>query len=107
MTLRTELTINTANTKPTDGPILIQFNSLTNLIIYIVQTYLNIILLPPCGTIQRYCTHVQISPLAPTHNIHIQLEQKHNKHIPTKYMFMSFYSFPIYLIPIYAYIIFL
>jgi len=40
MTLRTELTNDTANTKPTDGPILNQFNSLTNLTIYIVQTYL-------------------------------------------------------------------
>lgn len=88
MTLRTELTNDTANTKPTDGPILSQFNSLTNLTIYTVQTYLSIILLPPCGAIQRYRTHRQISPLAPTHNIHIQLEQKHNKHIPTKLIFM-------------------
>jgi len=88
MTFRTDLTNDTTNTKPTDGPILSQFNSLTNLAIYTVQTYLNIILLLPCGAIQRYCIHGQILPLAPTHNIHIQLEQKHNKHIPTKFIFM-------------------
>jgi len=67
MTFRTDLTNDTANTKPTDGPILSQFNSLTNLAIYTVQTYLNIILLPPCGAIQRYRIHGQILPLAPTH----------------------------------------
>jgi hypothetical protein len=77
MTLGTELTNDTANSKPTNGPILSQFSSLNNLTTYIVQTYLNTILLPPCGAIQIYHIHVHISPLSPTHNIHIQQEQAH------------------------------
>jgi hypothetical protein len=77
-------TDNTANTKPTDGPIQIQFNSLTNLTIYIVQTYLNIILLLPRGTIQRYrtcpnfptCTHPQ-----DTHTARTKAQQAHPHNI--------------------------